>query len=136
MEGLEQVTSRLVNSEDQGPSFLGQASQDLNDGRRSEGIQPARWFVQEQNTRICQDLNGDSDSAFLPSTDSFNYITANQIVCAVAETHLEEHRFCSLLLLVLREMCWQTQTCGKVQIFSDCKVREERVVILADVRAN
>ena len=55
MKELEQVTSRLV---DWGSPFLSETPQDLDDVRSSEGIQPARWLVQEQDTRLCDSEGG------------------------------------------------------------------------------
>src|SRR5690606_20703505 len=93
VEFLVLLASRLVNRcDDRLSVVLGETREQIDEGGRVVGSQPARRFVEEEQHRIGDELHGDVHALALATTEDFGLGSANLKMCHGLEAELSEGR--------------------------------------------
>lgn len=95
-----------MDGENNCPPFIREAPQDFDDGECSKRIKTRGWFVQEQDTRVSEDLYCDRDTPLLATTDAFDKVAPNESVRTVLQPELEQHRLGPFDLLLVTQEWW------------------------------
>lgn len=99
-----------MDGENNGPTLICQALQNFDDGERGKRVKTRGRFVQQENTRVSQDLYCDRDTPLLTATDAFDHVTSDEGICAILQPKLEEHRLGLFDFLFVAQEWWEAKT--------------------------
>jgi hypothetical protein len=136
VKDMPDIGTRLVDRAHHSPSASSNLLQGQNHGLGGQGIETGCRFIQEQACRLRHELNSNGDTTALTAGASLHSRTSNDHICTVAQSKKVNDVFDLAVFLQLGQAAFHPQLGGILQGLADSQMRQQKVVILTNIRAD